>query len=463
MSGYRFGPFELESGSRQLRKHGLAIRLAGKPVELLLALLERPGEIVSREELRSRLWPDTNVDYERGLNNAVNRVRAALSDAAAAPRFIETISGRGYRLIIPVEKIQTESAVPAAARPAPWNRWPGAAAAGIFLALSLWILPAPEAGPDPPPASHAAGIYHHEQWRAESLVQARRHFEEAIAAAPEFAESRAYLAIVVLDMAEIGLLPAREAGQIAQQQAGKALELAPRSAVVQSAVAGVETKVRWRLRQAMGSAEKAVRLDRRSPLAWRTLASVRMARGEIQGAVRAMNQAIRISPATPLNRLWAGHLQYLARNFQESVRELELALTMDPGLAPAHRLLSDSYLRVGRSEDARIQFETWLAQVRVGEEEIARVRAIIQTAGFTGLWRRNLGNPNRKPEGSPGAAMKLAAMYAAIGEAEPAMDWLERAAAEREPQLLFVAVDPRFDAVRGSPRYREWMRALGSS
>ncbi len=458
MNGYRFGPFEVDSSTRELRKQGIAIRLSGKPFELLLALLERAGEVVSREDLRSRLWPDTNVDFERGLNNTVNRVRAALSDAAATPRYIETIPGRGYRLMIPVERIQPEIVVPA-----PRNRWPGAIAAGIFFALTLWLAPAPERGSAAPPASHAAGIYHHEQWRAESLLQSRRHFEEAIAAAPEFAESRAYLAIVVLDMADVGLITAGEAGRIAERQVGHALDLAPRSAVAQAALASVETKVRWRLREANRSAENAVRLDRRSAIAWRALASARMASGETGGAIRAMREAIRISPATPLNRLWAGHFQYLARNFHESVRELELALTMDPQLAPAHRLLSDSYLRVGRSEDARIQFETWLAQVRVGEEEIARVREIIQTAGFTGLWRRNLGNPNRKPPGSPGVAMKLAAMYAAVGEAESAVDWLERAAAEREPQLLFVAVDPRFDAVRGSARYHDLMRKLGRS
>lgn len=461
MSGYRFGPFAVETASRELRKQGIALRLAGKPFELLLALLERPGELVSREELRSRLWPDTHVDFDRGLNNAVNRLRAVLSDSAAVPRFIETVPGRGYRWIGPLERIEPEVALPERShRRGVW--WPAMAAAGIALAISLWLQPPGEPGAAPP-ASYLAGIYHHEQWRPESLLQARRHFEEAIAAAPKHAESHAYLALVVLDMAETGMLGAEEAGAIAEASADRALALHAGSAVVQSAVAAVETKVRWRLPEAERSAGRAVRLDRRSPLAWRTLASARMALGETNGAVRAMKEALRISPATPLNRLWAGHFQYPARNYEESVRELELALTMDPGLAPAHRLLSDAYLKAGRTEEARVQFETWLAQVRVGEEEIARVRAIIQTAGFTGLWRRNLGNPNRKPEGSPGAAMKLAAMYAAVGEAEPAMDWLERAAAQREPHLMFVGVDPRFDAVRGSPRYRELMRKVRGS
>ena len=81
----------------------MKIRLQGQPVEILAVLLERPGEIVSREELKKRLWPaDTFVDFEQGLNNAMKRLRAALDDDAETPRFIETLPRRGYRFVGPV-------------------------------------------------------------------------------------------------------------------------------------------------------------------------------------------------------------------------------------------------------------------------------------------------------------------------------------------------------------------------
>ena len=99
-STYRFGVFELNPQSGELRKKGMKIRLQGQPVEILGILLERPGEIVTREELQTKLWPaDTFVDFEQGLNNAMKRLRAALDDNAETPRFIETLPRRGYRFI----------------------------------------------------------------------------------------------------------------------------------------------------------------------------------------------------------------------------------------------------------------------------------------------------------------------------------------------------------------------------
>ncbi len=101
---FRFGPFEFDSKSGQLRSESGTHLLADQPLALLNALLERPGEMVSREELRLRLWPDgTFVDFDHGLNSAVSRLREALKDSANMPRFVETIPRRGYRLLVPVE------------------------------------------------------------------------------------------------------------------------------------------------------------------------------------------------------------------------------------------------------------------------------------------------------------------------------------------------------------------------
>jgi cholera toxin transcriptional activator len=102
---YRFGLFELESGTGDLRKDGVSRpRVQGQPLEILLYLLSRPGEVVSREELRAQLWPgDTFVDYDHSLNAAMNKLRDALNDSAENPRFIQTIPRRGYRFIASVQ------------------------------------------------------------------------------------------------------------------------------------------------------------------------------------------------------------------------------------------------------------------------------------------------------------------------------------------------------------------------
>ena len=100
----RFGLFEVDTRSGELRRQGSKVNLQEQPFQALALLLERPGEVVTREELNKRLWPeDTFVDFERGLNKAINKLRAALRDNAEKPRFIETLPQHGYRFIAPLE------------------------------------------------------------------------------------------------------------------------------------------------------------------------------------------------------------------------------------------------------------------------------------------------------------------------------------------------------------------------
>lgn len=103
---YRFGSFELRTETGELSKRGIRLRLQTKPLQVLEALLARPGELVTREELCERLWPGTYVDFESGLNTAINRLRSALGDAADSPRYIETLPRLGYRFLSPVEVIE---------------------------------------------------------------------------------------------------------------------------------------------------------------------------------------------------------------------------------------------------------------------------------------------------------------------------------------------------------------------
>ena len=103
----RFGAFELDLRVGELRKAGVRVNLQEQPFKVLECLVERPGELVTREELRQRLWQDdTFVDFEHGVNAAVKRLRETLGDSAETPRFIETLPRRGYRLITPVERDQ---------------------------------------------------------------------------------------------------------------------------------------------------------------------------------------------------------------------------------------------------------------------------------------------------------------------------------------------------------------------
>jgi cholera toxin transcriptional activator len=100
----RFGVFELDRSAGELRKSGVKLRLQEQPFQLLALLIDRPGEVITRDELRQKLWPsDTFVDFDHSLNTAVNKVREALGDSASSPRYVETLARRGYRFIAPVQ------------------------------------------------------------------------------------------------------------------------------------------------------------------------------------------------------------------------------------------------------------------------------------------------------------------------------------------------------------------------
>src|SRR5580693_4401711 len=116
----RFGVFGLDLQAGELRKNGAKLKLQDQPFQMLSMLVERPGELVSREDVRRRLWPaDTFVNFDQGLNRALNKLREVLGDSAESPRFIETLSRRGYRFIAPVTTAAATSSIVLHPNPAP--------------------------------------------------------------------------------------------------------------------------------------------------------------------------------------------------------------------------------------------------------------------------------------------------------------------------------------------------------
>ena len=149
-SPVRFGAFELDLRTGELRKHGIRLKLQDQPFQVLQALVERPGELVTREELQRKIWADgTFVDFDQSLNRAVNKVREALGDTAENPRYIETMARRGYRFIAPVEGAPKPVA-PAAVAGRPWGKiaW---VAAGVLAAAGAGLWLTRDRAPLPPP------------------------------------------------------------------------------------------------------------------------------------------------------------------------------------------------------------------------------------------------------------------------------------------------------------------------
>jgi len=149
----RFGVFEVDVRAGDLRKQGVRIKLQEQPFHVLTILLQRPGEVVTRGELRAQLWQsDTFVDFDNGLNTSINKLREALGDSADNPRYIETLPRRGYRFIAPVSsKDGIEKQTPA---PVPRRRWKIAIAAVAVLAIGT---------------ASAAGLYL--RWKTSRLTE----------------------------------------------------------------------------------------------------------------------------------------------------------------------------------------------------------------------------------------------------------------------------------------------------
>jgi cholera toxin transcriptional activator len=161
---YRFGVFEADSTTGELRRKGVRIKLHSQPFQVLVMLLERPGELLTREEISRELWPDgTFVDYEHGVNSAVNRLRDALGDKANSSRFIETLARRGYRFVAPVERITLNGA-----------------ALPVASTLPLWQMQ-PQAPPDPAtPAESKPGLLDRILATPEDLPKSPHHLVQTL-------------------------------------------------------------------------------------------------------------------------------------------------------------------------------------------------------------------------------------------------------------------------------------------
>src|SRR5262245_66498715 len=133
---YRFGPFTFDAATGDLQRDGHTTRLRRQTAVLLTALLERGGQVLSREEMRALLWPgDVHVDTESGINFVARQLRTALRDNAVAPQFVETLPRRGYRLLVAVTAEHKATGDPKVGTNHSWTRWSGWIAAAVVLLM----------------------------------------------------------------------------------------------------------------------------------------------------------------------------------------------------------------------------------------------------------------------------------------------------------------------------------------
>jgi TolB-like protein/Tfp pilus assembly protein PilF len=580
----RFGTFEADLRARELRKGGVRIRLQEQPFEILAMMLDRPGELVTREELRQRLWPaGTFVDFEHSLNAAVKRLRAALGDDAENPRFVETLHRRGYRFVAPVASesparhlhaVPLRAAAPAAEAPCvrlvvlPFAnlsndpsqdyfsdglteemitqisrlssgrlgviartssmlfkrstksaseigrelavdyllegsvRFEGdriritsqlieartethlwaetydrrleetlllqsEVAARIAHSLAMELVPdqrdaLDRVGPRRTEAYQAylKGRYHWNRPGDDGLNSALTFYERAIELDPQFAAAYAALARARVSVAYVSKEPARAPLEAARAAALKAIDLDPGLSDAHVALAEVRKSLEWNWRLAEATYRKAIALSPSCETAHRQLGVFLAGLSRFQEGKAEADRACDLDPLCLTVNTGAAWVRYLAGEFEETIDRCQYTLDMDPGFAPARRLLGAAHLGAGRPDravaelqagagpDATLPTLAWLAHAMASAGRQDEATALV--AKLDDLARN-----------SYVPAYHLAIANAGLGNRDRVFALLAKASADREPTLINVAVDPRFEPLRADRRYAELMVQLG--
>lgn len=480
--GWRFAHFVLDLRTRELRTGGRCIQLGEKPFLVLAALLERPGGLVTREELRLRLWAeDTFVDFDNNLNSAVATLRRILRDPARTRRFIETLPRLGYRFTGTVEPV-TESDRCAPAPPAPRKRISSRSdwALGTFGIALLGILAwagtqrllrstappvAALAGPGAALATgnsdYRDGVYLLERGDAESLRRASERLQRATEHNPSHAASHGYLGEVWVQLTLHRLAPQPAGFTIAERPALRAVQLDPDLASAHRSLAMIRLHRDWDFKAAARESELALRADPADPRSHLVAATVEAASGRAEAAIAAARRAIQLDPGRWRVRADLAFFLLSAGRLEEAAAESRSVLTLEPDSTVALDLLLTASERLERLAQAR---EAAIRLMELAGALPNEIRSVSESSPSEGVrryraWQVRLLEENAIRRAWP--PMTVASIYASAGRVEEALRWLRSAYEQRDPMLVSLTANPDLASIRSDPRFAELARLVG--
>jgi DNA-binding winged helix-turn-helix (wHTH) protein/tetratricopeptide (TPR) repeat protein len=472
----RFGVFELDLDSGELRKAGRRTRLAEQPFHVLRILLQRAGSLVSREELQRQLWSaDTFVDFELGLNSAVRKLRDALGDSAENPRFIETIPRRGYRFIAPVD---AANVVPPIDAEPPRQRhrhmWTTAVAVVVvvtgmaFGAVQRnWRNTAagehssgtantvhPQAHDAYVKGLRASGLQTYEGFRT-----AVNYFEQATARQPDFARAYAALSEAQLQFLYAGPLSPREVVPKAEAAARKALQLQPDLPEAHRVFAAILHDFYWRFDESEQEYRRARQLggdhDGRGDGGMALGALIR--RGRIDEAIAAAERQRRMDPASLNANLAVARAYRAAGQYDRAAAEIRSVFQTPITRPRAHFQLGAMLATLGRFDDAIGELEIAVRSSSRASRFEAYLGYVYAASGRTKDARTILAGLESLATHQYVSSFGLALIHDALGEKELALAAFERAYRDRAvefsqwsdlyPPFKTIASEPRFLAV----------------
>jgi DNA-binding winged helix-turn-helix (wHTH) protein/tetratricopeptide (TPR) repeat protein len=488
---FRFGIFELDTRTGELRRNGLKLKVATQPLQILQVLVEHPGELVTREQLRDRLWASgTFVNFDLGLNSAVRKLREALDDSAENPRFVQTLPRRGYRFIVPVSMSPLSPASVSPVSPADRPAEPPLAVspriprraqiaggtvfaivitAGVLMYEPRWWFRSPAATSIVTRSVHpeaqeayfngvrAAGRQTYEGYRS-----AVAYFEQAIAKQPDFAEAYAALSRSQRQFLFAGPLSPREVIPKAEAAARKALTLDDTQPQAHQALAAILFQYYWNWDEGNRHLRRAVELsDNVFEAEFAVLMLLR--KGLFTEAITETERVRRENPHAP-NRYWnAAVARRAAGQFDEALSELRRGIAIDPTLPRGHFQMGVTLALMNRHQEAIDAFETAnrLAEPGGNQRFQAYLGYALASAGRTDDARRIAAALEAVRQQQYVSSFGLALIYDALGDKSLALAEFERAYHDRAVEFSQIAQYPPFKTIASDPQFRARVREIG--
>ncbi|HUP63712.1 MAG TPA: winged helix-turn-helix domain-containing protein [Thermoanaerobaculia bacterium] len=421
----RIGSWDFSPDLHELRRGSTIVRLEPKCAEVLRLLAQRPGELVTREEILSSVWKDVHVT-EEVLTNAIYQLRRVFEDDARRPRTIQTIPRKGYRLIatVPVEETP---------RPAPSFRAPRtvlAAAVALLLGITiaLALLTPHTAFPESDESDIAEAAILLDEGTVDSAVRALALYDGALSKNEDRPPALAGRALARLSLVSDGALASELAHPAIERDATRAIRIDPDLAEGHLAL-GALRMIQWEWQPAEEHLRRALLLAPRSGIAHATLAELLLLTGRKEESRELALSAGRLAPESPRVLLSAGFIHTMLREREAAQRAYGTILRRRPEHVHARRQLE------------KLSHVNEIAAPLDRGELIERIDALL-----------------RKGQVRPAI---VAGMFAEAGESEKALHWLRRARDEKDMSLLLVRLDDRWKGLHGDPRLRAILADAG--
>ena len=505
----RFGVFQVDLDARELRKHGDRVRLSAQPFRVLSILLEKPGETVTREELRVRLWAsDTFVDFEHSLSSAIKKLRFALGDSPERPLYIETIPRSGYRFVAPIEEVSAASAtavgtsgpavqsgiLPASAEEPSRRRWLSPitilavlVVMGVFAWLGLRVRPntksriagkihaANESGesaklnsqPALSPKSGEAhdlylkGLYFWNKRTVTGFQQAIPYFRQATIVDPNYAPGYAGLANCYTLLTAYSSDPSSLYIPQARAAAARAVQLDDRSAEAHTALALIIQNHDWDWRTSEKEYRRATELNPDYATAHHWYAEHLMWLGRFDEALSEGDRARNLDPLSLIITADYGAIFYYSRDYDRAIEELRSVLRKDPSFLRAVSMLTYAYVEKGMYAQALAEEEVLTRLYGQGSRHCMMLAYIYGRGGQTERARSALEKMEKLSRQEQVSPVFMLWAHLGIGDKEEALADLEKAYAERSLIMVTPRAEPAFDPLRSDPRFKDLMHRVG--